>query len=161
MSMQAQEALKQYIFMVTSRNIKSIKNNKTGIVSWEGEVLVEAIEAEYNLPGCLFFIKYDKVKNNFVVKDIIFKGNEYIQENEVIGYLKGYFGFTSEESINKSLLSLKETINICRLHPIDPLGDTTWGVFSVQFTKWFERKLKPCLDKEFELHYLYHNTEII
>ena len=38
---------------------------------------------------------------------------------------------------------------------------TTWHVFVEQFAKWFERKLKPCSEKELELYKMHYDIDIV
>lgn len=88
--------MKEYVFRVLDRNIRWKQNNRTSIVSFDGDILVQVIETEYNLPDCFFCLKIDKIKRGFLIKDVAFKGNNDIEEHEVTGYLKGYFGFLTQ-----------------------------------------------------------------
>ena len=36
-----------------------------------------------------------------------------------------------------------------------------WSDFVEQFSKWFEKKLKPCLEKELELYKMYYDMDIV
>ena len=141
---------KQYIFRAVDRNIRWTKNRRTNIASVDGDILVQVIDAEYDLPDCFFYLKADKVKNSIFIKDIVFKGNENVQDYEVSGYLKGYFGFQSQKSIDRSLISLQKILN--DIESLPEHSDTVWYGFTKQFSDWFEKKLKPCLEKELELY---------
>jgi hypothetical protein len=139
---------------MVNRNIRWNKDIRTNIVNFDGDILIQIIETEYNLPDCFFYLKADKVKRGFFVKDITFQGNLDIQEHEVTGYLKGYFGFLTQESIEKSLIDLQEILNDTRALPEQ--SETIWHSFVEQFNEWFKKKLKPCLAKELELYEMYH-----
>jgi len=144
---------KEYIFRVVNRNITWTTNTRTNISNFDGNILIQVIETEYNLPDCFFSLKVDKIKHGFLIKDITFKGNNDIQEHEVIGYLKGYFGFLTQESIEKSLVELQEILNEIKVLP-EQQG-TIWYGFVEQFNEWYKTRLKLSLDKELELHEMY------
>lgn len=150
---------KRYIFKVASWNIKSSRDNRTHLTSLEESIVVQINEAEYDLPSCFLVLNKPDHFNVIAIKDIIFKANESVQENEVIGYLKGYFGFTNEESIAKALIELKDILNNDKDLSSSP--STIWAVFIDQFNKWFEKKLKPCLEKELELYKMYYSMDIV
>ena len=150
---------KRYIFKVASWNIKSARDNRTHLTSLEENIVVQINEAEYDLPSCFLVLNKPNHFNAIVIKDIIFKANDSIQENEIIGYLKGYFGFTNEESIAKALVELKDILNRSQELPLEPVA--TWHVFVEQFAKWFEKKLKPCSEKELELYKMYYDIDIV
>jgi hypothetical protein len=150
---------KRYIFKVASWNIKSARDNRTHVARLEESIAVQISEDEYDLPSCFLVLSKPDHFNTITIKDIAFQANDCVQENEIIGYLKGYFGFTNEESITKSLVELNSILNNKQEPPLEP--STTWYVFVEQFAKWFEKKLKPCLEKEIELYQMYYSMDIV
>lgn len=150
---------KRYIFKVASCDIKSARNNRTHLTSLEENIVVQINEDGYDLPSCFLVLKKPDYSDTTAIKDIAFKANDSVAENEIVGYLKGYFGFTNEESIKKALLELKDVLNSD--NDLSSQPRTIWAVFVDQFNKWFEKKLKPCLEKEVELYKMYYSIDIV
>lgn len=150
---------KRYIFKVASWDIKSAKDNRTHLTNLEENIVVQINEAEYDLPSCFLVLKKLDHTDAIAIKDITFKANDSVAENEIIGYLKGYFGFTNESAITNSLLELKDILNNDKSLTTQP--STIWSAFIDQFSKWFEKKLKPCLEKELELYKMYYSMDIV
>ena len=97
--------MKRYIFKVASWNIKSARDNRTHLTSLEENIVVQINEAEYDLPSCFLVLNKPDHFNAIAIEDIAFQANGNVEENEITGYLKGYFGFASDESIAKALVN--------------------------------------------------------
>jgi len=151
--------MKRYIFKVASWNIKSSRDNRTHLTSLEENIAVQINEAEYDLPSCFLVLSKPNHFNTIEIKNITFEANDNVQENEIIGYLKGYFGFANEDSITKALIELKDILN--NDEDLQPKANMIWSDFVEQFSKWFEKKLKPCLEKELELYKMYYAMDIV
>lgn len=149
---------KQYFFKVVARNVTSLRNSRVDHVSLEEDVTIQINDSERTLPSCFLSLGYDKVNNNLFIKKAIFSANETVKESDVSGYLKGYFGFNSEAAISSSLEELIDLLN--RQSP-NYSSNTTWSVFVQQFQEWFKYKLRPCLEKEIELHMMYYSPELL
>ena len=76
------------------------------------------------------------------------------QEEEHIGYLKGYFGFKSKEDIDNSLKILIDNLN--GKYPERNFYKKSWNIFTDTFNQWYQEKLKPRLQKDIDLLVKYH-----
>jgi hypothetical protein len=140
----------KYIFKVSSREIKSYSQE------FEVNIVISISKA----PSMYLFVKLNKSEDCIYVDSISFKADKYQRfDGYTIGYLKGLFGFLEAEDINRALLDLEKVLN--DKQPSISIYIEEWQYFAGQFKKWFEKKLKPCLEKELELYKMYYIRDAV
>lgn len=140
----------EYSFKVSYREIKSYSRD------FEANIVISISKA----PSMYLFAKLNKSENCIYVESVSFKADKYQRfDGYTIGYLKGLFGFLDAEDINRALLDLEKVLN--GKQPSISIYIEEWKHFAEQFKKWFERKLKPCLERELELFKMYYDMDIV
>jgi hypothetical protein len=137
----------EYNFRVTSREVKSY------VFGVDESINIEISKSRFSSCSLFISLSLDKSKEQIAIKDIDIKKGTPIEEKELIGYITGYFEFLSSGDINTATNDLKLVLNN-ELTSFRVL-ENKWNSFARQFTSWFNEKLRPCLDKELELHKMY------
>ncbi|WPY01478.1 hypothetical protein Trichorick_01391 (plasmid) [Candidatus Trichorickettsia mobilis] len=137
----------EYNFRVTSREVKSY------VFGVEESINIEISKSRFSSCSLFVSLSLDKSKEQIAIKDIDIKKGTPIEEKELIGYITGYFEFLSSGDINTAMNDLKLVLN--NEQTSFRVLENKWNTFARQFTSWFNEKLRPCLDKELELHKMY------
>lgn len=125
-----------YLFKV----VKSKSENLDGISNKELVVEVRCIQGNI---GNLY-LKL-KISDSLTIDSVLFM-------NPLKDYLTGYFELKNQDELSSALRDLLTKLN-------KPLEDYTflsvkWERFSKMFREWFNTKLIPLLEKEFEISQL-------
>lgn len=125
-----------YLFKV----VKSKSENLEGIANKELVIEVRCIQGNI---GNLY-LKL-KISNSLTIDSVLFM-------NPLKDYLTGYFELKNQDELSSALRDLLTKLN-------KPLEDYTflsvkWERFSKMFREWFNTKLIPLLEKEFEISQL-------
>lgn len=125
-----------YLFKV----VKSKSENLEGIANKELVVEVRCIQGNI---GNLY-LKL-KISDSLTIDSVLFM-------NPLKDYLTGYFELKNQDELSSALRDLLTKLN-------KPLEDYTflsvkWEKFSKMFREWFNTKLIPLLEKEFEISQL-------
>jgi len=125
-----------YLFKV----VKSKSENLDGISNKELVVEVRCIQGNI---GNLY-LKL-KISDSLTIDSVLFM-------NPLKDYLTGYFELRNQDELSSALRDLLTKLN-------KPLEDYTflsvkWERFSKMFREWFNTKLIPLLEKEFEISQL-------
>lgn len=125
-----------YLFKV----VKSKSENLEGIANKELVVEVRCIQGNI---GNLY-LKL-KISDSLTIDSVLFM-------NPLKDYLTGYFELKNQDELSSALRDLLTKLN-------KPLEDYTflsvkWEKFSKMFREWFNIKLIPLLEKEFEISQL-------
>lgn len=125
-----------YLFKV----VKSKSENLEGIANKELVVEVRCIQGNI---GNLY-LKL-KISDFLTIDSVLFM-------NPLKDYLTGYFELKNQDELSSALRDLLTKLN-------KPLEDYTflsvkWEKFSKMFREWFNTKLIPLLEKEFEISQL-------
>lgn len=137
----------EYNFRVTSREVRSY------VFGVEESINIEISKSRFSSCSLFVSLSLDKSKEQIAIKDIDIKKGTPIEEKELIGYITGYFEFLSSGDINTAMNDLKLVLN--NEQTSFRVLENKWNTFARQFTSWFNEKLRPCLDKELELHKMY------
>lgn len=125
-----------YLFKV----VKSKSENLEGIANKELVIEVKCIQGNI---GNLY-LKL-KISDSLTIDSVLFM-------NPLKDYLTGYFELKNQDELSSALRDLLTKLN-------KPLEDYTflsvkWEKFSKMFRNWFNTKLIPLLEKEFEISQL-------
>lgn len=125
-----------YLFKV----VKSKSENLEGIANKELVIEVRCIQGNI---GNLY-LKL-KISDSLTIDSVLFM-------NPLKDYLTGYFELKNQDELSSALRDLLTKLN-------KPLEDYTflsvkWEKFSKMFREWFNTKLIPLLEKEFEISQL-------
>lgn len=125
-----------YLFKV----VKSKSENLEGIANKELVIEVRCIQGNI---GNLY-LKL-KISNSLTIDSVLFM-------NPLKDYLTGFFELRNQDELSSALRDLLTKLN-------KPLEDYTflsvkWERFSKMFREWFNTKLIPLLEKEFEISQL-------
>lgn len=125
-----------YLFKV----VKSKSENLEGIANKELVIEVRCIQGNI---GNLY-LKL-KISDSLTIDSVLFM-------NPLKDYLTGYFELKNQDELSSALRNLLTKLN-------KPLEDYTflsvkWEKFSKMFREWFNTKLIPLLEKEFEISQL-------
>lgn len=125
-----------YLFKV----VKSKSENLEGIANKELVIEVRCIQGNI---GNLY-LKL-KISDSLTIDSVLFM-------NPLKDYLTGYFELKNQDELSSALRDLLTKLN-------KPLEDYTflsvkWEKFSKMFRNWFNTKLIPLLEKEFEISQL-------
>ena len=148
---------RQYVFKVLDRSVQTSTKNYNGNLNLElkQEILIQISESKYKLPSCLLSLKaHDSFKPRPSIKEIDFRESQSVAENEITGYLKGYFGFGSSDEIQESLNNLKDILNRQPSPPVS--ASIVWSSFANDFKEWYREQLEPCLQQDLDLLIKYH-----
>lgn len=137
----------EYSFKVTCRKIESYLPNM------DEKLTIKVSRIKFKTIDFYFSLSFDKTLDLIIIKDMAFQLGASSQDLETKGYLKGFFGFAEDRDIAQAIDGLKKKFN-CQECSIDKF-DSRWQEFHISFAKWFNNKLKHCLDKELELHKMY------
>lgn len=138
---------KEYNFKVTCRKIESYLPNM------DEKLTIKVSHAKFKTMDFYFSLSFDKTVDLIAIKDMAFQIGTSAQDLETKGYLKGFFGFSDDRDIVHAIEGLKKKFNgqECSIDKFD----SRWQEFHISFSKWFNNSLRPCLDKELELHKMY------
>lgn len=152
--------MSEYNFIITARELdvssryvaEKIENN---VEVFNFRICVEVLKSSVSF--CEIHIvldSYNPKEQKIIVQDMYFdSGDRKIECIEFIGYMTGYFEFTSRDDIRKAMTDLALTLNNNQANFEDL--ESKWNTFARQFTSWFNEKLRPCLDKELEMNKMY------
>ncbi len=137
----------EYSFKVTCRKIESYLPNM------DEKLTIKVSRIKFKTIDFYFSLSFDKTADLIIINDMAFQIGASAQDLETKGYLKGFFGFSEDRDIAQAIEGLKKKFNgqECSIDKFD----SRWQEFHISFSKWFNSNLKPCLDKELELHKMY------
>ena len=97
--------MSEYIFRVTGREVKSYA---FGV---DENINIEISKSRFSSCNFFFSLSLDKSKEQILIKSIDIKKRMPVEDRELIGYIIGYFEFTSSSDIDVAIDDLRKVLN--------------------------------------------------